>query len=168
VPRAKTNCLCGKPVYRGDKCATCYRHGERFEGHRGEVIARDEGVCVGCADKPDHPCVHHRQPGESEPPKLATVCTKCHAKIHRTRRQNRYMTPTQQELWAELHQPEALQLQLPEAFLLTGAAIPPLVEFTAPEPVAEPGPLQLPLDNRQTEFDYLDDVTHTRARAAGA
>jgi hypothetical protein len=88
------HCPCGnsKVVARG-MCGTCYtlkRQDEAyFGGHREEVLKRDDYRCrvAGCTTVKRGKrsvAVHHREPGNSDPAKMLTLCLPCHAKVTRT------------------------------------------------------------------------------------
>ena len=88
------HCPCGnwKVLARG-LCATCYtlrrQDDAYFGGHRETVLKRDDYRCR----VPDcttvkrgkrSVAVHHREPGNSDPGKMLTLCLACHAKVTRT------------------------------------------------------------------------------------
>jgi hypothetical protein len=58
-------------------------------GHREEVLKRDNYRCrvPGCTTQKHGKrsvAVHHREPGNSDPAKMLTLCLGCHAKVTRT------------------------------------------------------------------------------------
>ena len=74
-------------------CPTCYtlkrQDEEYFGGHREEVLKRDDFRCrvPGCGTTKRGKrsvAVHHREPGNSDPTKMLTLCLPCHAKVTRT------------------------------------------------------------------------------------
>lgn len=88
------HCPCGNAkVLAKGLCATCYtlkrQDEEYFGGHREEVLKRDDFRCrvPGCMTTKRGKrsvAVHHRQPGDSDPDKMLTLCLGCHAKVTRT------------------------------------------------------------------------------------
>lgn len=88
------HCPCGNPkVLARGLCATCYtlkrQDDSYFGGHREAVLKRDDYRCR----VPDcttvkrgkrSVAVHHREPGNSDPGKMLTLCLACHAKVTRT------------------------------------------------------------------------------------
>jgi 5-methylcytosine-specific restriction endonuclease McrA len=110
-------CPCGAalPAVAG-RCRRCYQHSvdsrRRFGGRREAVLARDRGCCVVCGIRPVRPHVHHRRPGIHDRRWLATVCPRCHTRIHKLASLARgWMPPRLIELWAEQHPHTPLQLQ---------------------------------------------------------
>ena len=88
------HCPCGrvKVLARG-LCSTCYtlkRQDEfYFGGHREAVLKRDDYRCrvPGCTTLKRGKrsvAVHHREPGNSDPAKMVTLCLPCHAMVTRT------------------------------------------------------------------------------------
>ena len=88
------HCPCGNAkVLAKGLCATCYtlkrQDEEYFGGHREEVLKRDDYRCrvPGCSTVKRGKrsvAVHHREPGNSDPAKMLTLCLACHAKVTRT------------------------------------------------------------------------------------
>ena len=88
------HCPCGNAkVLAKGLCATCYtlkrQDEEHFGGHREEVLKRDGYRCrvPGCTTVKRGKrsiAVHHREPGNSNPAKMLTLCLVCHAKVTRT------------------------------------------------------------------------------------
>lgn len=104
-------CGCGRAaiVARG-RCARCYMEYWRFGGHRPAVVARDEGLCQGCADRAA--IVHHRR-RINEPRYMLALCRRCHARIHHTYRPKfGEFTPRLRQLWREQHPDLAEQVEL--------------------------------------------------------
>ncbi len=88
------HCPCGaaKVLAKG-LCSTCYtlkrQDEEYFGGHREEVLKRDDYRCrvPGCTTLKRGKrsvAVHYREPGNSDPAKMLTVCLPCHARVRRT------------------------------------------------------------------------------------
>ena len=88
------HCPCGNAkVLAKGLCATCYtlkrQDEEYFGGHREEVLKRDNYRCrvPGCITVKRGKrsiAVHHREPGNSNPAMMLTLCLACHAKVTRT------------------------------------------------------------------------------------
>ena len=88
------HCPCGNAkVLAKGLCSTCYtlkrQDEEYFGGHREEVLKRDDYRCrvPGCTTLKRGKrsvAVHHREPGNSDPEKMLTLCLPCHAKVTRT------------------------------------------------------------------------------------
>ena len=88
------HCPCGRSkVLAKGLCQTCYtlkRQDEAyFGGHREDVLKRDDYRCrvPGCSTikrGKRSVAVHHREPGNSDPGKMLTLCLPCHAKVTRT------------------------------------------------------------------------------------
>lgn len=88
------HCPCGNTkVLAKGLCSTCYtlrrQDEEYFGGHREEVLKRDDYRCrvPGCTTLKRGKrsvAVHHREPGNSDPAKMLTLCLACHAKVTRT------------------------------------------------------------------------------------
>ena len=88
------HCPCGNAkVLAKGLCATCYalkrQDEEYFGGHREEVLKRDGYRCrvPGCSTVKRGKrsiAVHHREPGNSNPAKMLTLCLACHAKVTST------------------------------------------------------------------------------------
>lgn len=119
-------CACGEavPAIAGF-CGKCYRahaHSRRyFAGNRDAVLARDGGRCQCCgAGKPDGSRlpVHHRSPGVHREELLVTLCSACHACVHRRVRQRSWLPEALIGFWREQHPDLPLQLQL--AFFSSG------------------------------------------------
>lgn len=87
------HCPCGARITKKGLCSTCYalrrQDGEYFGGHRERVLKRDNYRCrvPGCSTLKRGKrsvAVHHREPGNSDPEKMLTLCLPCHAKVTRT------------------------------------------------------------------------------------
>lgn len=88
------HCPCGNlKVLAKGLCATCYtlkRQDESyFGGHREQVLKRDDFRCrvPGCMTLKRGKrsvAVHHREPGNSDPAKMLTLCLAHHAMVTRT------------------------------------------------------------------------------------
>ena len=100
VAQRVMHCPCGqgKVVARG-LCGTCYTLKRQdkayFDGHREVVLARDGYRCSipGCTTVrrgKRSVAVHHREPGNSDPARMLTLCLACHARVTRV-------------LWREQH-----------------------------------------------------------------
>ena len=106
-------CPCGNDkVLALGLCSTCYtlrrQDEECFGGHREEVLARDSYRCAvpGCTTMKRGKrsvAVHHREPGNSDPKRMITLCLACHAKVSRTRVLRREWPPLLRVLWREQH-----------------------------------------------------------------
>lgn len=111
-------CACGRAgILAQGRCARCYhawRHSERnFGGLRERVLLRDGGVCPGCGElDPDQVIVHHRRPGIHRLPLLATLCRRCHCRVHRTWRPRYGFPEYLRVLWREQYPDLAEQLEL--------------------------------------------------------
>jgi hypothetical protein len=73
-------------------------------------LKRDGRRCT-CCGSDQHVVVHHRKPGINASRLFATLCRRCHARIHWARRAWFGMTDYLRELWREQHlrQPEQLE-----------------------------------------------------------
>ncbi len=88
------HCPCGNAkVLAKGLCATCYtlkrQDEEYFGGHREEILKRDDfrsrvPGCMTTKRGKRSVAVHHREPGNSDPGKMLTLCLGCHAKVTRT------------------------------------------------------------------------------------
>ena len=88
------HCPCGKSkVLARGLCQTCYtlKHQDEayFGGHREDVLKRDDYRCrvPECSTikrGKRSVAVHHREPGNSDPAKMLTLCLPCHARVTRT------------------------------------------------------------------------------------
>jgi 5-methylcytosine-specific restriction endonuclease McrA len=107
------HCPCGnhRVLARG-LCGTCYtlkrQDEEYFGGHREAVLKRDNYRCCvpGCTTLKRGKralAVHHRQPGNSDPAKMVTLCLACHAKITRTLNLQGAWPEFLRTLWREQH-----------------------------------------------------------------
>jgi hypothetical protein len=107
------HCPCGKSqILAKGLCSTCYslkrQDVEYFDGHREEVLRRDDYRCrvPGCLTikrGKRSVAVHHRQPGNSDPAMMITLCLPCHAKISRTRYVSDDWPEFLRVLWREQH-----------------------------------------------------------------
>jgi hypothetical protein len=111
-------CRClERPANGAGLCRVCYARRYRsrrfFDGHRDTVLRRDHWRCLACSEGRQI-VVHHRQPGVHDTERLITLCTRCHARVHRSFVLRCWVTELLVELWRELHQgsPEQLQLSL--------------------------------------------------------
>jgi hypothetical protein len=106
-------CPCGndKTLARG-LCATCYtlkrQDEEYYGGHREEVLRRDNYRCCvpGCTTLKRGKrsvAVHHREPGNSDPSKMLSLCLACHAKVTRTFYVQNDWPELLRVLWREQH-----------------------------------------------------------------
>jgi hypothetical protein len=60
-------------------------------------------------------CVHHRKPGVNDGDWLITVCSACHARLHRSAVLRAWLPELMVTLWSEQHPGAPVQLQLPVA-----------------------------------------------------
>ena len=124
------HCPCGNgKVLAKGLCSTCYtlkrQDAEYFGGYREEVLKRDDYRCrvPGCVTTKRGKrsvAVHHREPGNSDPAKMLTLCLACHAKVTRTFYVQDDWPEFLRVLWREQH---------PDGHEQTGidfAALPPL------------------------------------------
>jgi hypothetical protein len=110
-------CKCGATrILACGRCASCYwRHARSircFGGLREKALDRDRWCCTNCGAW-QRIVVHHRIPGVNALRLLATLCPRCHARIHRLARAFFGMSPSLYQLWRELHRNQAQQLELP-------------------------------------------------------
>lgn len=107
-------CLQHRKVGR-ETCRRCYasRHRSQhfFGGYRERVLRRDHNCCRGCGAC-EQIVVHHRVPGVQAVDRLITLCTRCHARVHRSFVLRRWVTDTVVELWREQNPHSPVQLQL--------------------------------------------------------
>jgi 5-methylcytosine-specific restriction endonuclease McrA len=82
-----------------------------FGGNRESVLERDEFQCRSCRAGNEHLHVHHRHPGISDPELLITVCSACHARLHRLASIHYWIPELLATLWAEQHPATPVQLQ---------------------------------------------------------
>lgn len=87
---------CGKPkVLERGLCQTCYTLKRQDQsccgGHLENVLKRHAYRCsvprcstIKRAVRDRWQIIHHREPGNSDPAKLLTLCLPCHAKVSRT------------------------------------------------------------------------------------
>ena len=107
------HCGCGRvPILANGLCSTCYtlrrQDAEYFGGHRETVLARDGHRCrvPGCTTQKRGKrsvAVHHREPGNSDPAKMITLCLACHAKVTRTHFVENDWPELLRQLWREQH-----------------------------------------------------------------
>ena len=126
-------CPCGNDkVLALGLCATCYtlkrQDDEHFGGQREAVLTRDGYRCAvnGCTTVKRGKrsiAVHHRQPGNSDPKLMITLCLACHAKVTRTQHLQKEWPPLLRKLWREQHPKGHEQVQL---------------NFATQEPAAKP------------------------------
>lgn len=77
-------------------------------GHREDVLKRDDYPCrvPGCSTikrGERSVAVHHREPGNSDPAKMLTLCLSCHAKVTRTLFVRDDLPEFLRVLWREQH-----------------------------------------------------------------
>jgi hypothetical protein len=106
-------CPCGNDkVLALGLCATCYtlkrQDEEYFGGQREVVLTRDGNRCAvpGCTTLKRGKrslAVHHREPGNSDPKLMITLCLACHAKVTRTLHLRREWPALLRTLWREQH-----------------------------------------------------------------
>lgn len=106
-------CPCGNDkVLALGLCATCYtlkrQDEEYFGGQREVVLTRDGYRCAvpGCTTLKRGKrsvAVHHREPGNSDPAKMITLCLPCHAKVSRTLYLQDDWPQLLRTLWREQH-----------------------------------------------------------------
>jgi hypothetical protein len=109
-------CPCGREkILALGLCSTCYtlkrQDEEYFDGHREEVLARDGYRCriPGCRKAGTAKrtlAVHHREPGNSDPDLMITLCLAHHAMVSRTQMLCKDWPELLRILWREQH-PEA-------------------------------------------------------------
>ena len=108
-------CGCENILARG-MCASCYfaryRDERHFAGQRERTLKRDRRMCTACGAG-NQLVVHHREPGVNVPRLFATLCRRCHARVHRLRQARYGMTPHLRELWDEQHRGQVQQLEFP-------------------------------------------------------
>jgi hypothetical protein len=96
-------------------CSLCYYrqyHSWRwFGGLREAVLKRDRFSCRACGAR-RYLVVHHRE-ARNEKSLLITLCIRCHARLHRSRRLRYWVPEVLLGLWCELHPRGPVQLQLP-------------------------------------------------------
>ena len=107
------HCPCGNAkVLAKGLCSTCYtlkrQDEEYFGGHREEVLKRDDyrcrvAECVTVKRGKRSVTVHHREPGNSDPAKMLTLCLACHAKVTRTLHVQDDWPEFLRVLWREQH-----------------------------------------------------------------
>ena len=107
------HCPCGKSkVLAKGLCQTCYtltrQDDASFGGHREDVLKRDDYRCrvPGCSTTKRGKrsvAVHHREPGNSNPAKMLTLCLPCHAKVTRTLFVQDAWPELLRVLWREQH-----------------------------------------------------------------
>ena len=107
------HCPCGNPkVLARGLCSTCYtlkrQDEEYFGGHREAILKRDDYRCrvPGCTTLKRGKrsvAVHHREPGNSDPNKMLTLCLACHAKVTRTLYVQDDWPDLLRVLWREQH-----------------------------------------------------------------
>jgi hypothetical protein len=107
---------CGERIPAiAELCSKCYRmrrHSrDYFGGNRETVLARDHFRCASCGEA-SLLHVHHRHPGNSDPDLLITVCSACHARLHRLASIHVWIPELLAILWAEQHPTTPVQLQL--------------------------------------------------------
>ncbi len=130
------HCPCGQAkVLAKGLCGTCYtlkRQDEAcFGGHREAILARDNYRCSvpGCTTVKRGKrsvAVHHREPGNSNPAKMLTLCLPCHAKVTRTLYVERDWPELLRVLWREQHPGGHEQVSLDFTALLPAAKRVPL------------------------------------------
>jgi 5-methylcytosine-specific restriction endonuclease McrA len=132
------HCPCGNAkVLAKGLCPTCYtlkrQDEEYFGGHREEVLKRDDYRCrvPGCTTLKRGKrsvAVHHREPGNSDPEMMLTLCLACHAKVTRTLYVQDDWPEFLRVLWREQHPDGHEQVTLDFSPLLPLATAVPLFE----------------------------------------
>ena len=140
------HCPCGNPkVLAKGLCSTCYtlkrQDEEYFGGHREQVLKRDDHRCrvPGCTTVKRGKrsvAVHHREPGNSDPAKMLTLCLPCHAKVTRTFLVQDDWPELLRVLWREQH-PEGHE-QRALNFVTASACAVKMHLFEEMEPVRKP------------------------------
>ena len=106
------HCPCGARIAKKGLCSTFYalkrQDWEYFGGHREDVLKRDNYRCrvPGCTTTKRGKrsvAVHHREPGNSDPEKMLTLCLPCHAKVTRTFYVQNEWPEFLRILWREQH-----------------------------------------------------------------
>jgi 5-methylcytosine-specific restriction endonuclease McrA len=97
--------MCGRCYFAWRHDATC------FDGLRQRALMRDGRQCTVCGA---HDCivVHHRRAGVNLLRFLATLCRRCHARVHRLARAYFGMGVQFRKLWEEQHPCQGEQLEL--------------------------------------------------------
>ncbi len=133
-----------------------------FGGNREAVLIRDAFQCRSCgAGDVSILHVHHRQPGNSDPDLLITVCSGCHARLHRLASIHRWIPGR----WV-FSGPNSIPLFLGSYSFLSGSRI----ERTARAGIAAPQP-GLGRGGRRwwsTPVIYVDGVDNSAARVSRA
>lgn len=107
------HCPCGRAkVLAKGLCSTCYTLKRQDEvyygGRREEVLKRDDyrcsvPECTTVKRGKRSVAVHHREPGNSDPTKMLTLCLSCHAKVTRTFHLQDDWPEFLRVLWREQH-----------------------------------------------------------------
>jgi 5-methylcytosine-specific restriction endonuclease McrA len=74
------------------------------------VLERDGYQCRACGSA-DGIAVHHRRPGFDATDDLITLCTGCHARVHKLLAIRVWLPETLVVLWAEQHPNAPVQMQ---------------------------------------------------------
>jgi hypothetical protein len=110
-------CSCGALAVQRTSglCPRCLRRrrlsAEKFDGKREDALGRDGYACVACAGI-DALLVHHRK-RRNLLRWLATLCRKCHPRVHHSSRCPYHWPELLKQLWREQHSGQAEQLELP-------------------------------------------------------
>ena len=141
------HCPCGRAkVLAKGLCSTSYtlkRQDEAYcGGHREDVLRRDDYRCrvPGCTALKRGKrsvAVHHREPGESDPVKMLTLCLSCHAKVTRTFHLQDDWPEFLRVLWREQHPDGHEQGTLNFNVFLPPALRVPLFEDLAGQRISE-------------------------------
>ena len=140
-------------------CSACYRRKSwdksYFGGHQEEVLKRDDYRCriPGCLTLKRGKrsvAVHHRQPGNSDPAQMLTLCLACHAKVTRTLHLQRHWPELLRVLWREQHPDGHEQASL---------------NFVAQSPIAKLVPLFSDLKSRPSSRSHSVALTNFSPKA---
>ena len=109
--------LCGcleRTVEKAGLCRPCYARQYRsrrfFKGLRVDVLRRDRNACRACGSR-HQIVIHHRKLGVNATDCLITLCSGCHARIHRSYVLRCWVSAITLELWREIHKTSPMQLQ---------------------------------------------------------
>ena len=114
------SCSCGdSAIFAAGRCARCYRRHwidqKLFNGQREAVLSRDR-MCLVCGAAEDM-IVHHRRPPVATLRVLATLCRRCHPRVHQWNILPYWVSPFMRQLWREANPevPEQLPLIVNES-----------------------------------------------------
>ncbi len=110
-------CPCGAQIVgRESACARCRRRQrlsvDKFGGLREQALHRDGYACLLCGSF-EQILGHHRKPGKNALERIATLCRRCHPRIHFIKRLAFGVSPLFVQLWIELHRRQPRQRELP-------------------------------------------------------